>query len=102
MSNYKGKERRVSQDEMLGYIHAKVEGLDEKLSNHMDIEEGVIASIKEEVKANSESLKAIEKAIDMQANTHKYIWLTIKSFAGAIFLALTVKGGDLWHYFIGK
>ena len=90
----------MSQDEQLGYIRGKVESLDEKIDSHMASEEGRIKAIEDHVAANTKSLEAIEKAIDLQANTHKYVWLTIKSIAGAIFLAITVKGGDIWQYLI--
>lgn len=102
MSNYSGKERRVSQDEQLGYIRGTVEALDNKLESHMSHEENEVKEIKEEVKelrsevkANTEHLESISRAMDIQANTHKYIWLTVKSVAGALFLAVTVKFGDI-------
>ena len=95
MSNYCGKERRVSQDEQLGYIRGTVEALDKKLAAHMEHEENEVKELREEIKANSERLDSISRSIDIQTNTHKYIWLTIKSVAGAVFLAITVKFGDI-------
>jgi len=101
----------VSQDEQLGYIRGKVESIQEEISefkgevkgtiqSHTQKEEERMASLEAHAKANSRAIEDIQKCIDIQTNTHKYIWLTIKSIAGAVFLALTVKGGDIWNYFI--
>ena len=95
METFQGEERRVSQDEQLGYIRGKVESLADKLGSHIESEDGRIKAIEDHIHANTKSLKAIEKSIDLQANTHRYIWLAVKSIAGAIFLAITVRFGDL-------
>jgi len=103
---YSGDERRMGQDEQLGYIRGKVESIQEDLSEfkvevkddiirHTLVEDKRMEALERVVASNTKTLTAIERSIDAQTNTGKYIWITIKSVAGAIFLALTVKLGDI-------
>ena len=67
----------------------------EDISSHTAGEDKRMEVLEQVVESNTKTLKSIEKSLDIQANTHRYIWLTIKSIAGAVFLAVTVKFGDI-------
>lgn len=93
----------MSQDEQLGYIRGKVESIQAEISEFKtevrDTIAGHTAKEEERLANLEEQLAAIVLAVDIQANTHKYIWLTIKSVAGAIAIAISIKLGDITALF---
>ena len=93
-------ERRKS-DEHLGYLTAKVEGLDSKIDTHMDSEEEKIERVEKRIGSLEEKVdKILEKT-----QTVRGMLLLLKFLGTAILFAVALKFGDIktaWDIFKGS
>jgi hypothetical protein len=102
MSCPKTGERRVSQDEQLGYIRGKVESIQEELSDFKkEVRDTLdaMAHIHEVHVAKEE--KTVEKILD-NLDVYRFMWLAVRGMALGVVLALTLTFGDIWEFAVNR
>jgi hypothetical protein len=82
---------RRSEDKQLGYLTGKVEGLDEKLDNHMNNEEQKIEKLGRRI----DSLETKMDKILEKTQTFKGMWLLFKFIVSALLFLVAFKFGDI-------
>lgn len=100
-SNWDGSERRdvVSQDEQLGYIRGKVEGVQSELTDFKDDMKTMMKDhIEKEEEDRAEFLAAINK-LTMELTIYKRVF---KGLIATIITGLTITFGDLFKWLGGK
>jgi hypothetical protein len=92
---------RRQADNQIGYVTARVEDLDEKLSFHMTKEEQKI----DKLEGRIDGLEAKMDRILEKTQTLKGMFLLLKFLASATFLVFALKFGDIklaWDIFKGS
>jgi hypothetical protein len=94
ISGYAGQERRVSQDEQLGYIRGRVDSLQNELKEFKDRH---VAHIEKEEERQEDLIKEI-RSMKEQLSFYRHVVWTLKAAGITIAAVLTMKLGDIWSW----
>ena len=90
-----GMERRVHQDEQLGYIRGRVDSLQSEISEFKDIHK----SHTEDEEKRQDAMIAEMRQMREQLSFYRHVLWTMKAAGITVAAVLTMKAGDIMHWF---